>query len=318
MSENVRREGPPRPSTAPSGGSAVHEVTSVGAAEQPKGRPERSSAPSGGSAVHEVTSVGAPLLSAKNLTKRFGGLAAVNDVSIDLWRHHIHAVIGPNGAGKSTLTNLISGDLPPTSGSVLLGQHDVTGWSPERISGRGLGRSYQKTNIFLPFSVWENVRLASQSREPHAASWFQNATKLIAINDRAERAIELSGLKNRRKAVAGAISHGEQRQLEIAMTLATEPQVLLLDEPLAGMGLAEAERMVALLLVLKKDHAILLVEHDMDAVFALADRLTVMVNGQVIASGTPAAIRANAGVQEAYLGEDIGLDLAEDARRPSA
>ncbi|RYX98200.1 MAG: ABC transporter ATP-binding protein [Comamonadaceae bacterium] len=245
-----------------------------------------------------------PLLSAKNLTKRFGGLAAVNDVSVDLWRNHIHAVIGPNGAGKSTLTNLLSGDLPPTSGTVTLGTQDVTGWSPEKISGRGLGRSYQKTNIFLPFTVWENVRLASQSREPHAARWLRRATGFSSVNARAERALELAGLANRRGSIAGTISHGEQRQLEIAMTLATEPQVVLLDEPLAGMGVAEAERMVALLLNIKKDHGILLVEHDMDAVFALANQLTVMVNGQVIASGTPAEIRADAGVQAAYLGEE--------------
>lgn len=244
------------------------------------------------------------LLSAKNLTKRFGGLAAVNAVSVDIWRNHIHAVIGPNGAGKSTLTHLLSGDLPPTSGTVTLGQRDVTGWSPEKISRQGLGRSYQKTNIFLPFSVWENVRLASQSRAPNAARWLRRAITFGAINARAERALELSGLQNRKNSIAGTISHGEQRQLEIAMTLATAPQVLLLDEPLAGMGALEAERMVALLQSIKKDHGILLVEHDMDAVFALADQLTVMVNGQVIASGTPAQIRADAGVQAAYLGEE--------------
>ncbi len=244
------------------------------------------------------------LLSAKNLTKRFGGLAAVNDVSIDLLRNHIHAVIGPNGAGKSTLTNLLSGDLPPTSGSVQLGNQDITGWNPEKISRQGLGRSYQKTNIFLPFTVWENVRLAAQSREPHASRWLRSATDFVAVNNRATRAIELSGLEHRKNVIAGTTSHGEQRQLEIAMTLATGPQVLLLDEPLAGMGVAEAERMVALLLSLKKAHGILLVEHDMDAVFTLADRLTVMVDGKVIASGTPADIRADAGVQAAYLGEE--------------
>ncbi|MBG6073151.1 MULTISPECIES: ABC transporter ATP-binding protein [unclassified Polaromonas] len=250
------------------------------------------------------------LLSAKNLTKRFGGLAAVNDVSIDLMRGRIHAVIGPNGAGKSTLTNLLSGDLPPTSGSVLLGGQDITGWSPEKISARGLGRSYQKTNIFLPFTVWENVRLASQSRQPNAFKWFHRATDFSAINARAASAIELSGLKDRVHSVAATISHGEQRQLEIAMTLATQPQVLMLDEPLAGMGAQEAERMIELLHLLKKDHAMLLVEHDMDAVFSLADQLTVMVNGQVIASGTPAQIRLDAGVQAAYLGEDIGEENA--------
>ena len=256
-----------------------------------------------GSAAHEMAGVGAILLSAKNLTKRFGGLAAVNDVSLDLQRKQIHAVIGPNGAGKSTLTNLLSGDLPLSSGTVQLGSQYITGWNPEKISRQGLGRSYQKTNIFLPFSVWDNVRLAAQSRQPYASRWLSRATDFIAINERAERALLLSGLENRKKAIAGTVSHGEQRQLEIAMTLATEPQVLLLDEPLAGMGALEAERMVALLLRLKADHGILLVEHDMDAVFALADRLTVMVNGQVIASGTPAAIRADAGVQAAYLGE---------------
>jgi branched-chain amino acid transport system ATP-binding protein len=244
------------------------------------------------------------LLAARGLTKRFGGLAAVNDVTLDLPRDRIHAVIGPNGAGKSTLTNLLSGDLSPTEGTITLGGRDITGWSPQRISRAGLGRSYQKTNIFLPFTVWENIRLAAQSRTPHALRWLQRADSVAAANERAERAIELAGLQSRRDAIAGASSHGEQRQLEIAMTLATDPQVLLLDEPLAGMGTAEAERMVALLLKLKPGHAMMLVEHDMDAVFALADRLTVMVNGQVIASGTPAEVRADANVQSAYLGEE--------------
>ncbi|MET0312738.1 MAG: ABC transporter ATP-binding protein [Burkholderiaceae bacterium] len=244
------------------------------------------------------------LLSAKSLVKRFGGLAAVNDVSVDLARNRIHAVIGPNGAGKSTLTNLLSGDLPATSGTVALAGKEVSGATPEKISRLGLGRSYQKTNIFLPFTVWDNVRLAAQSRTPHPARWLRDAKKFGDVNTRAEKALELAGLKDRRSALAGATSHGEQRQLEIAMALATEPQVLLLDEPLAGMGVAEAERMVALLLRIKPDHAMMLVEHDMDAVFALADELTVMVNGQVIASGAPAAVRADANVQAAYLGEE--------------
>ncbi|BEP92111.1 ABC transporter ATP-binding protein [Acidovorax sp. A79] len=252
------------------------------------------------------------LLSARQLTKRFGGLAAVNGVSLDLWRGRIHAVIGPNGAGKSTLTNLLSGDLAPTSGMVQLGGTEVTGWAPERISRQGLGRSYQKTNIFLPLTVHENVRLAAQSRDAqqpwNPLRWWQdtraNTIKNRATHARLESAIELSGLKDRRMAIAGAMSHGEQRQLEIAMTLATEPRVLLLDEPLAGMGVAEAERMVELLQRLKPAHAIMLVEHDMDAVFALADHLTVMVNGEVIAHGTPPEVRADATVQAAYLGED--------------
>lgn len=252
------------------------------------------------------------LLSARQLTKRFGGLAAVNGVSVELFRGHIHAVIGPNGAGKSTLTNLLSGDLPSTSGQILMAGTDVTGWTPERISRHGLGRSYQKTNIFLPLTVHENVRLAAQSRDPqqpwNPMRWWQdtrkNTIKNRATNARLVSAIELSGLKDRVTAIAGAMSHGEQRQLEIAMTLATDPQVLLLDEPLAGMGVAEAERMVELLQRLKPAHAIMLVEHDMDAVFALADHLTVMVNGEVIAHGAPADVRADAAVQAAYLGED--------------
>jgi branched-chain amino acid transport system ATP-binding protein len=254
------------------------------------------------------------LLSAKNLTKLFGGLAAVNDVSIDLYRGQIHAVIGPNGAGKSTLTNLVSGDLSLTSGSILLNGKDVTGWTAEKISRQGLGRSFQKTNVFLPLSVWDNVRLAAQSRDVqqpwNPLLWLkskQDTTELIApktTNTTASSIISLCKLENRMHTIAGTISHGEQRQLEIAMTLATQPQVLLLDEPLAGMGVAEAERMIELLHTLKKDHAMLLVEHDMDAVFALADKLTVMVNGQVIASDSPSKVRADAKVQAAYLGEE--------------
>ncbi|HWI81881.1 ABC transporter ATP-binding protein [Ramlibacter sp.] len=246
----------------------------------------------------------APLLAAKDVTKRFGGLSAVSGVSLELHQGAIHAVIGPNGAGKSTLTHLLSGDIAPTSGSVTLAGQDVTGWTPERISRAGLGRSYQKTNIFLPFTVWENVRLAAQSRSQHATRWLRLATSFAQTNERAARALELAGLTQRREAVAGVMSHGEQRQLEIAMSLATDPKVLLLDEPLAGMGTAEAERMVELLLRLKPLHAMMLVEHDMDAVFALADRLTVMLNGQVIASGEPARVRADPTVQTAYLGEE--------------
>ena len=248
------------------------------------------------------------LLSAHKVTKRFGGLTAVNEVSVDLKLGQIHAVIGPNGAGKSTLTNLLTGDLPATSGHVSLKGEDITGWTPEKISRNGLGRSYQKTNIFRSFTVWDNVRLSAQSRSQplpfNPLAWLQNADAMQDVNQRAERAIELAGLQNRRHAIAGAASHGEQRQLEIAMALATEPQVLLLDVPLAGMGVAEAESMIQLLLRLKSSHAMMLVEHDIDAIFTLADQLTVMVNGTVIASGLPADVRADAGVQAAYLGED--------------
>jgi len=255
-----------------------------------------------------ATLTSAPVLSARHLTKRFGGLAAVNQVSVDLELGQIHAVIGPNGAGKSTLTNLLSGDLPASSGTVLLRGQDISGWSSEKISKNGLGRSYQKTNIFRSFSIWDNVRLAAQSRsQPNAFNpwrWLQSAAQMREVNERAERAMELAGLHQRRDQVAGAASHGEQRQLEIAMTLATAPSVLLLDEPLAGMGVMEAESMVQLLLRLKTDHAILLVEHDIDAIFTLADQLTVMVNGQIMASGLPAQVRADPQVQAAYLGEE--------------
>lgn len=248
------------------------------------------------------------LLSAQQITKRFGGLTAVNEVSVDLKLGEIHAVIGPNGAGKSTLINLLTGDLPASSGHVRLMGQDITGWTPEKISHNGLGRSYQKTNIFRSFTVWDNVRLSAQSRSQplpfNPMAWLKNADAMRDVNERAERAIELAGLQDRRHAIAGAASHGEQRQLEIAMTLATEPKVLLLDEPLAGMGVAEAESMIQLLLRLKPTHAMMLVEHDIDAIFTLADQLTVMVNGTVIASGLPAAVRADAGVQAAYLGED--------------
>ena len=170
------------------------------------------------------------LLRSNKITKRFGGLTAVNDVSIDLRLGQIHAVIGPNGAGKSTLTNLLTGDLPASSGHVALHGQDITGWTPERISRNGLGRSYQKTNIFRSFTVWENVRLSAQSRSQpmpfNPLAWLTQASVIQDVNMRAERAIELAGLQNRRHAIAGAASHGEQRQLEIAMTLATEPKVL--------------------------------------------------------------------------------------------
>ncbi len=243
-----------------------------------------------------------PILRTADLTKRFGGLTAVDRVSLDLHLGEVHAVIGPNGAGKSTLTNLLSGDLPPTSGTVRFDGHDIAGMRSDRISRLGVGRSYQKTNIFLPFTVFENCRLAAQSRTPHAWRVFRCALGFGEINRRAEAAMEAAGLAHRRDRVAATLSHGEQRQLEIAMCLATQPRVLLLDEPLAGMGPHESHRMVELIRQLTAEHAIMLIEHDMDAVFAVAHRLTVMVNGEVIESGAPEAVRASPAVQLAYLG----------------
>ena len=244
------------------------------------------------------------VLRTERLCKHFGGLAAVNDVSLEFFTDQIHAVIGPNGAGKTTLTSLLSGDMRPTSGRIFLDAEDIAGLSADRISQRGVGRSYQKTNIFLPFSVFENCRLAAQSRLPSSMRFIRPAPSYREVSQAALCALEEVGLAGRAQALAATLSHGEQRQLEIAMTLATRPRVLLLDEPLAGMGGDESARMVELLRSLKQAHAMLLVEHDMDAVFALADRLTVMVNGTVLASGTPDEMRASAAVQEAYLGTE--------------
>ena len=243
-----------------------------------------------------------PILRTESLTKRFGGLVAVGDVSLDLHLGEIHVVIGPNGAGKSTLTNLLSGDLPPTSGRVMLDGRDIAGMSSDQISRMGVGRSYQKTNIFLPFTVFENVRLAAQSRAPQALKVFTRAEAHAQTNRLAGEALEAAGLSHRADRIAATLSHGEQRQLEIAMCLATQPRVLLFDEPLAGMGPHESQRMVELIQTLSAGHAIMLIEHDMDAVFALANRLTVMVNGEVLESGTPEKVRASPAVQAAYLG----------------
>jgi branched-chain amino acid transport system ATP-binding protein len=244
------------------------------------------------------------VLRTERLSKHFGGLAAVNDVSLEFFTDQIHAVIGPNGAGKTTLTSLLSGDLPPTSGHIYLDGEDIAALSADRISQRGVGRSYQKTNIFLPFSVFENCRIAAQSRRKSSMRFVRPALAYPDVVREAERALAEVGLEHRARETAASLSHGEQRQLEIAMTLATRPRILLLDEPLAGMGGEESTRMVELLRKLKPAHAMLLVEHDMDAVFALADRLTVMVDGRVLESGAPDLIRASSAVQEAYLGAE--------------
>lgn len=244
------------------------------------------------------------LLRAEGLTRRWGGLVAVDNVSLALERGTVHAVIGTNGAGKSTLINMLSGELPASAGRVeLLGQ-DVTAWSQPRRARAGLGRSYQRNTIFPHFSVLENCRLAAQARWPRPWAFWQAAHDCRDSNDAAHDAARRAGLAEVLDRAAGLLSHGGKRQLEIAMCLAGKPQVLLLDEPLAGMGAEETDRMLALLAALKTGHAILLVEHDMDAVFRIADRITVMVNGAVIASGAPGAIRSNPAVQAAYLGHD--------------
>jgi branched-chain amino acid transport system ATP-binding protein len=244
------------------------------------------------------------LLQAIGLTKRFGGLAANHEVNLQVEKGKLHALLGPNGAGKSTCINMLSGDLLPTEGRILYRGNDISRLNATQRSHIGIGRSYQRTNIFPGFSVFENVRLAAQSRNQRAWRILSNALSDRAARDRAIAAIEEAGLTLRTEHLAGTLSHGEQRQLEIAMVLATEAQVLLLDEPLAGMGSEESAQMVALLLKLRESRAILLVEHDMDAVFAVANVITVMVNGQVLESGSPQQIRASEQVQHAYLGHE--------------
>lgn len=244
-----------------------------------------------------------PILIARSLTRRFGGLVANDNVSLDLSHGELHALLGPNGAGKSTFINLLSGELETSSGSIVFKGSDITRYRPDRRSRLGIGRGFQRTNIFPRFSVFENCRLAAQSRNPRALALFAVAQRDPRSCERAHRALKLAGIDEHADRLAGSLSHGAQRQLEVAMVLATEPEVLLLDEPLAGMGPEETARMVELLRRLADSHAILLVEHDMDAVFALADRVTVMVNGQVLESGSPAQIRASVAVQHAYLGQ---------------
>ena len=242
------------------------------------------------------------LLKGRDITRRWGGLVAVNKVSLDLQRGEVHAVIGTNGAGKSTLINILSGEIPPSEGQVELLGRNVTAWSQPKRARAGLGRSYQRNTIYPSFTVFENCRLAAQAKTQRPWRWWQDAQRCEASTGAAYQAAHRAGLDDFLDREAGLLSHGQKRQLEIAMCLATDPQVLLLDEPLAGMGAEETDRMIELLAALRAGHAILLVEHDMDAVFRVADRITVMVNGSVIASDLPGRIRSNAEVQAAYLG----------------
>ncbi|RJF95605.1 ABC transporter ATP-binding protein [Noviherbaspirillum saxi] len=249
------------------------------------------------------TSTASPLLEADGLTRRFGGLKAVNNVSVNLYVGEVHAVIGTNGAGKSTLINMLSGEIAPTDGSIKLNGKDVTTLSQPKRARSGIGRSYQRTTIFPEFTVLENCRMAAQAALPRPWAVWEPASRCNTALRIARSALEAAGLSDQTEVHAGSMSHGKKRQLEIAMCLATMPKVLLLDEPLAGMGAEETERMLSMLGNLKRTHAVLLVEHDMDAVFRIADRITVMVNGEVIASDVPQAIRTNPDVQVAYLGD---------------
>jgi len=254
-------------------------------------------------ATTATTTQPAPLLRATALTRRFGGLAAVDQVSLDVRSNEIHAVIGTNGAGKSTLVNMLSGELAPSGGTLHMDGADITGWSQARRARAGIGRSYQRTTIFPVFTLLENCRLAAQAAAQRPLHLWQAAARCPSSLATALRALAAAGLLERATARAGEVSHGQQRQLEVAMCLATAPRILLLDEPLAGMGAEETERMLTLLETLRTSHAIVLVEHDMDAVFRVADRVTVMVNGKVIASDTPERIRCDPAVRTAYLGD---------------
>jgi branched-chain amino acid transport system ATP-binding protein len=248
----------------------------------------------------------APLLQIDRLSKRFGGVVASDDVVLDVAAGELHAIIGPNGAGKTTLIGQLTGEIAPNAGRIVLGGQDITALPAWRRSAMGLARSFQITSLFLDFTAEDNVALAVQAHAGHSFRFWRNARTENELRAPARSALARVGLAARADQVVANLSHGEHRQLEIAMALATGPRMLLLDEPMAGMGPEESARMVALLRELKQDLTILLVEHDMEAVFALADRISVLVYGRVIATGTPEAIRANEEVRQAYLGDDDG------------
>ena len=244
-----------------------------------------------------------PLLQIEDLTKRFGGVLASDQITLDVPQGELHAIIGPNGAGKTTLIGQLVGELKPDAGRIRFAGDDMTGIPTYRRSMLGLARSFQITSLFLDFTALDNVALAVQAHAGHSFRFWRQARRERELREPARAALDRVGLGDRADVVVANLSHGEHRQLEIAMALATGPRMLLLDEPMAGMGPEESARMVNLLRELKQEVTILLIEHDMEAVFALADKITVLVYGRVIASGAPDEIRANEDVRQAYLGE---------------
>jgi branched-chain amino acid transport system ATP-binding protein len=244
------------------------------------------------------------LLTTDRLVKRFGGLLATDNVSIDVQAGEIHALIGPNGAGKTTLVSQLTGNLEPDSGTIQFAGRDVTRLPTHARVRLGLGRSFQITSVLREFSAIDNVALAVQAHRGHSFRFLADVRRDQALRAAAQAGLDAVGLGARTSTPAAALSHGEQRQLEIAMALAGDPKLLLLDEPMAGMGVEESQRMVAALRGLKSRCGMLLIEHDMDAVFALADRITVLVYGRAIFCGTPDEIRHHPEVRQAYLGED--------------
>jgi branched-chain amino acid transport system ATP-binding protein len=244
------------------------------------------------------------MLQVQDVVKHFGALAATDHVDLDVQTGEIHALIGPNGAGKTTLINLINGELTPDAGRLYFNGQDITRLSVHRRSALGMARTYQITNIFNRFSVWDNVALAVQARSGHSFKFWKDVRRLPELRTPAMDILKRVALADQADRPASELSHGGRRQLGIAMVLATKPKLLLLDEPTAGMSRHESEEMVNLLNSLKGQHTILLVEHDMEVVFRLADTISVLVYGQLAASGRPAEIRQNHQVKEAYLGED--------------
>jgi len=244
------------------------------------------------------------MLEVRNLVKTFGALRATDGIDFDVREGETHAIIGPNGAGKTTFIGQLAGDLRPDSGRIAFAGEDVTALRAPQRARKGLARSFQITSIYPEFSAAANVALAVQAHGGHSFRFWRDARRDPSLIEPARKILEDVGLGARANELAANLSHGEQRQLEVAMALATRPRLLLLDEPMAGMGVEESRRMIGFLGTLKQRHTMILVEHDMDAVFRLADRISVLVYGRLIATGSPDEIRANPEVRVAYLGED--------------
>jgi len=246
-----------------------------------------------------------PILQLRGLRKSFGDTEIIRGVDLNVAGGERRALIGPNGAGKSTLFHLISGNLGATAGTVAFQGRDITGWAPQRVNRLGLARSFQITNIFPKLTVFENVRLAVMRQHPQPTAFWRRVDRLPAVREATDRLLEQVRLHSRAETLAGGLSYSEQRSLEIAMTVASDPQLILLDEPMAGMSSEETDYTLHLIREVTAGRALLIVEHDMDVVFQLADRISVLVYGQVIATGTPEEIRQHRGVREAYLGEEV-------------
>ena len=245
------------------------------------------------------------MLELREVSKRFGGIIATDSVTLELAQGELHALIGPNGAGKTTLIGQISGSLPTDTGKILFEKTEVTAWRQHQRVRLGLARSHQITSIFKRFSVLDNLALAVQARSGSSFSFWRPVAGEAALFDEARSLADQVGLAGKAGHLASTLAHGEQRALEVGLALATRPRMVLLDEPMAGMGPEESQRMIALIGRIRTEVSVLLVEHDMDAVFRLADRITVLVNGRVIATGEPERIRADPQVRRAYLGDEL-------------